>query len=108
MEPHIQYAKTTDGVNIAYYTVGEGEPLVQMPATPWSHIQLAWDMPHWRAELDRLREVTRVVRYDSRGSGLSDRNIREFSLEALLLDLEAVVDRLQLQRFALWAVQHSG
>ena len=42
------------------------------------------------------------------GSGLSDRDVSEFSLEALLLDLEAVVDRLQLQRFALWAGQHSG
>ena len=42
MEPRIQYAKTEDGVNIAYWTLGKGSPLVYMPAGPLSHIQLEW------------------------------------------------------------------
>ena len=68
MEPRIQYAKTEDGVSIAYFAVGEGGPLVQMPPTPWSHIQLGLNMqPEGSSELDRLSEVMRVVRYDSSG-----------------------------------------
>ena len=44
MEPRIQYAKTKDGVSIAYYAVGEGRPLVLMPF-PFSHLQLDWEIP---------------------------------------------------------------
>ena len=50
MEPRIQYAKTTDGVSIAYWTLGEGAPLVYMPEAPWSHIQLEWGVPLRRAQ----------------------------------------------------------
>ena len=42
MEPRIQYAKTADGVSIAFWTLGEGQPLVQMSSLPFSHIQLEW------------------------------------------------------------------
>ena len=45
MEPRIQYAKTKDGVSIAYWTLGDGMPFVQMPAGPVSHIQLEWQWP---------------------------------------------------------------
>ncbi len=46
MEPRIQYAKTADGVSIAYATVGQGMPvpLVIMPNIPFSHIQLEWQI----------------------------------------------------------------
>ncbi|OGO50832.1 MAG: hypothetical protein A2148_03985 [Chloroflexi bacterium RBG_16_68_14] len=108
MEPRIQYAKTADGVSIAFWTLGEGLPLVFLPMAPWSHIQREWEEPLGRAIYDRLLGATKLVRYDSRGSGLSERDIKEFSLDALLLDLEAVVDRLNLERFALWAAHHSG
>ncbi len=39
MEPRIQYAQTADGVSIAYWTLGEGPPLVMMADTLWSHIR---------------------------------------------------------------------
>jgi hypothetical protein len=42
MEPRIQYAQTSDGVSIAFWTLGEGMPLVGMPTPPFSHIQLEW------------------------------------------------------------------
>ncbi len=44
MEPRIQYAKTKDGVSIAYSTLGEGMPIVHMPF-PFSHLQLDWEIP---------------------------------------------------------------
>jgi class 3 adenylate cyclase len=101
MEPRIQYAKTADGVNIAFWTLGEGMPVVEMPALPWSHIQLEWQNPGWRSFYERLAEKRRLVRYDGRGTGLSDRNVADYSLDAHMLDMQAVVERLGLTRFAL-------
>ncbi len=108
MEPRIQYAKTKDGVSIAYWTLGEGMPLVHMPNLPFSHIQLEWQMAEARRWCERLAEKRRLVRYDGRGTGLSERNVTEYSLDALVLDLEAVVDRLELESFALFASTSAG
>jgi class 3 adenylate cyclase len=108
MEPRIQYAKTKDGVSIAYAAVGEGTPFVLMPSMPWSHIQLEWQFPEHRNWYERLAEKRMLVRYDSRGSGMSERSVTDWSLDALVLDLEAIVNRLALERFALMAPHHAG
>ena len=108
MEPRIQYAKTADGVSIAFWTLGEGMPLVVMPNAPWSHIQMEWQIPGWRRWYERMAEKRRVIRYDSRGSGLSDPNVTDYSLDAHVADLEAVVQRLGLEHFALLGVGNSG
>jgi class 3 adenylate cyclase len=102
MEPRIQYAQTKDGVSIAFYTLGEGMPLVDIPLSPFSHIQLEWQIPEWRSFYESLVQNRMVVRYDGRGSGLSERDVTDFSLDAHLLDLEAVVDCLGLERFTLY------
>jgi len=102
MEPRIQYARTTDGVSIAFWTLGEGMPLVLMPTPPWSHIQLEWQEPGRRRFYEHLAEKRKLVRYDGRGSGLSDRNVADYSVDAHILDLQAVVERLGVQRFALF------
>ncbi len=107
MEPRIQYAKTTDGVSIAFYTMGEGIPFVQMPAA-FSHLQLEWQSPIWRPWHEHMAERRKLVRYDPRGTGLSEREVGDFSLEARVLDLEAVVDRLGLEEFALFSVFTEG
>ena len=101
MAPRIQYAKTADGVSIAFWTLGEGRPYVQMPTLPWSHIQLEWQDPGCRRWYERLAEKRKLVRYDGRGTGLSDRNVADYSVDAHMLDLQAVVERLGLQRFVL-------
>ncbi len=54
MEPRIQYAKTSDGVSIAYWTLGQGTPLVIPPNLIASHIQMEWEMPARRALYERL------------------------------------------------------
>jgi class 3 adenylate cyclase len=103
MEPRIQYAKTKDGVSIAFWTLGEGPPLVFMPFW-FSHVQLGWEIPELRRFYERLSEGRTFVTYDGRGMGLSDRDVSDFSVEACILDLEAVVDRLGLERFGLFGV----
>jgi class 3 adenylate cyclase len=108
MEPPIQYAQTADGVSIAFWTLGEGTPLVILPPLPVSHVQLEWQMPEYRRWYEHLAKSTKLVRYDSRGLGLSERNVSGLSLDAYVLDLEAVVDRLGLEKSALFAVLNSG
>jgi class 3 adenylate cyclase/pimeloyl-ACP methyl ester carboxylesterase len=105
MEPRIQYATTSDGVSIALWSIGEGFPIVNPPpALPWSHIELEWQIPEWRHWYEHLTENYQIVRYDNRGSGLSSRTVNEFSLESHVRDLEAVVDRLALKKFALFGL----
>jgi len=101
MEPRIQYAKTSDGVNIAYYAIGEGAPpLVYM--TPGSHLEREWQYPEQRAWLQRLAQRYRIIRYDGRGSGLSDRDNLRLHPDLLLHDVEAVVMKVGLRRSAMF------
>ncbi len=107
MEPRIQYAKTKDGVSIAYWTLGEGMPLVQMPVL-FSHIEMEWQYPLMREWYERAAQSRKLIRYDRRGAGLSERDVSDFSLDCQVRDLEAVVDHLSLGRFALLAAYASG
>jgi pimeloyl-ACP methyl ester carboxylesterase len=107
-EPRIQYAKTSDGVSIAFWTLGQGMALLDMPRVPFSHILLEWQIPEMRRWYEQLSEQTMLVRYDARGLGLSDRGVDDFTLDSLLLDVEAVADRLELNRFALLGNVISG
>jgi pimeloyl-ACP methyl ester carboxylesterase len=108
MEPRIQYAKTADGVSIAFWTLGEGMPLVWMSVAPSSNIQLEWHLPTERLLFEGLAQKRRLVRYDGRGLGLSERNAADFSLDAHASDLDAVVGRLSLNRFALLGSANAG
>src|SRR5574341_1715214 len=99
MEPRIEYARTSDGVSIAYSTVGEGRSVMVMPPLGFNHAELVWEMfgAMWQPLLGKYRAVT----YDSRGSGLSDRSAIDFSMDAMIRDLEAVVERSRFDSFVL-------
>jgi len=107
-EPRIQYARASDGVSIAFWTIGKGTPFLHMPAPPASHIQLDWQIPEQRKWYERLADRRSLVHYDSRGTGLSERDVGDFSIESHLRDLEAVVERLGLRGFVLAAGVHAG
>ena len=79
-----------------------------MPPPPFSHILLEWHDPNRRSLYEQLSQTFRRVRYDGRGSGLSEREVFSFSADDQVLDLQAVVDRLKLDRFALWAQFFAG
>ena len=103
----LRFCRSADGVRIAYAQHGSGPPLVI--ATCWlSHLQYDWQSPVWRHFLAALGEIATVVRYDERGHGLSDWDVDDFSLEARIADLEAVVDDAGLDRFALMAMSQGG
>ncbi len=101
-EPRIQYAQAKDGVSIAYATTGQGPPLVVCPAG-WQQFSLYRQVPSFNALMERLGKGRLLVEFDGRGSGLSERNVKAFSLEARLRDLEAVVRAVRIKRFALYA-----
>ena len=97
--PNIQFLTTPDSVSIAYTVAGEGPPLVCTPG--WvSHQELEWQGPSGEF-FHRLARARRLIMFDGRGTGLSDRRADDVSLDARLKDLEAVVDHLQLDSFAL-------
>ncbi|MCH8814191.1 MAG: adenylate/guanylate cyclase domain-containing protein [Chloroflexi bacterium] len=105
MEPQIQYAKTSDGVDIAFASMGEGPPLVRVPLPGFSHVQRSWALaPNLYQPPTR---TFRVILYDSRGTGLSDRDAIDFSMAAMMRDLEAVIDRMGLRSFALLGYETS-
>ncbi len=106
-EPRIQYANSSDGVSIAYATTGEGPPLVLCPSSS-VQFSLYRQIPEIIRYYERLGRDRLFVQYDSRGVGLSDRDVKDFSLEAHLLDLEAVVRSAGLRRFFLYADAASG
>src|SRR5215510_390947 len=104
MEPPIQYATTSDGARIAYTVAGDGPPLVACMEPMVSHVQLEWRHPVNGRVLRGLARHFKLIRLDFRGCGLSDRRQAQ-TLDEYVLDIEAVVHRLGLQRFALGAVQ---
>jgi pimeloyl-ACP methyl ester carboxylesterase len=102
MELRIQYAKTSDGVNIAYAQFGEGVPLVYAPGAYGMGVHYYTELPYSRGNVDSLvAKGFRVIRYDARGTGSSDRDNLDYSLDTAVLDLEAVVERLELDPFVL-------
>jgi DNA-binding CsgD family transcriptional regulator/pimeloyl-ACP methyl ester carboxylesterase len=99
--PPVRYATASDGFSIAYAEAGEGVPFVLMPA-PVSNLRLDWTSASQAPFLHALASRYRLIRYDGRGLGLSQRGLAEdLSLNDLMLDLEAVVERLSLKRFVL-------
>jgi DNA-binding winged helix-turn-helix (wHTH) protein/esterase/lipase len=98
--PAVTFCKTRDGFNIAVSSVGKGPVLVR--TTHWlSHVEYDWLSPVTSPFLHSLAGCSRLIRYDGRGGGLSDRNVPIISKATFQADLEAVVDSLQLERFAL-------
>src|SRR2546427_3805387 len=101
MEPRIQYAKTSDGVNIAYAAFGDGPAIVVTPPAVGG-LHLYSKFPLTRRGVEGLvRRGWRVIRYDGRGSGSSDRDRSDYSVQSWVRDTEAVVDRLRLDAFTL-------
>lgn len=89
----IQFCRTPDRVQIAYATIGQGPPVVSV--SNWlTHLELDFQIPMRRELVRLLSPEHQIIRYDARGSGLSDREINDFSLDASILDLRTVLDTL--------------
>jgi pimeloyl-ACP methyl ester carboxylesterase len=100
MQQQIGFCSTADGTRIAYATVGAGPPLI---FAQWiSHLEQEWEEPRVRDFWETIGRHHMVIRYDKQGSGLSDRKRTDFSLDSEIRPIEAIVEQLQLESFALW------
>jgi class 3 adenylate cyclase len=108
MAHSVQYVTTDDGVGIAYWSVGEGVPLIVPPILTTNHLEMEWQIPSRRAVFESLSRRTRVIHYDCRGMGMSQRDAIDFSVDAAQRDLGAIVERLGLDKFALLRLPSSG
>jgi len=103
LEQEIRFCTTSDGLRIAYATVGEGPPLIKT-ANWLNHLEYDWDSPIWRHVFRGLARDHRLIRYDARGNGLSDWDVEDISFEAFVRDLESVVDAAGVDRFPLLGI----
>jgi class 3 adenylate cyclase/pimeloyl-ACP methyl ester carboxylesterase len=104
--PETHYAKSGD-VHIAYQVSGTGPiDLVVVPGFV-SHVELAREMPftRWSREAETF---ARVIRFDKRGTGLSDRSVGVATLEQRMDDVRAVMDAVGIERAALWGISEGG
>lgn len=99
----IRFCMTGDGVRIAFAISGQGAPLVKT-ANWLNHLEYDWHSPVWRHMLHGLSSEHQLIRYDERGNGLSDWDAADLSLEAMVHDLETVVDAAGLDRFPLLGI----
>ena len=92
--PRISYARSADGVSLAFTTAGEGPALIFVPWVPFSNFRMEWQSALLSGVFERLAQRLTVVHYDGRGTGHSQRDVTDLSLEAMVADLEAVVDQV--------------
>jgi pimeloyl-ACP methyl ester carboxylesterase/DNA-binding winged helix-turn-helix (wHTH) protein len=104
---NVTFCHSSDGVSLAVATCGSGVPIVKT-GTWLTHVQHDWDSPIWSPLFHRLADHFRLVRYDPRGCGLSDRDTALISFEGFVRDLEAVTDALRLERFALFGISQGA
>src|SRR3990172_647948 len=108
MGPSIQYVRTSDGIDIAYYVAGSGPPFMIMEQATESNIQTDWDNDDLRARYEMIARSFTLVRFDPRGFGLSRTSVDDFSLEGTARDIEAIAEHLSLTAFSLMAVCHAS
>ena len=98
----IRYCHSRDGVRLAYAIAGGGPELVKA-GNSLHHLEYDWESPVWQTFSWAAQSDT-LVRYDGRGTGLSDWDVTELSLDAWVSDLEAVVDAAGVKRFPLLGI----
>ncbi len=105
--PVTRYAKSGD-LHIAYQVFGDGPfDLVYAPGFI-SHVEMNWELPYWVNIFRRLSEYSRVIVFDKRGTGLSDRVGGWPTLEERMDDIRAVMDAAESERAALVGVSEGG
>ena len=107
--PETRYAKSGD-VHIAYQVVGHG-PLDLVVINPFaSHLEYAWEEPSYARYLRRLAAFSRLILFDKRGTGLSDRvaDTNLPTLEQRMDDVRVVMDAVGSHRAALYGLSEVG
>ena len=107
MQPETKYAQSGD-VSIAYQVVGSGPLDLLIVPGFISHLEQAWEDPAYSRFLKRLASFSRLIQFDKRGTGLSDRIAGIPTLEERMDDVRAVMDATGSERAALFGVSEGG
>jgi pimeloyl-ACP methyl ester carboxylesterase/DNA-binding CsgD family transcriptional regulator len=107
MNQEVRFCSSFDGARIAYALCGRGAPLV-LSATWLSHLEHQWSSLAWRPWLEHFSRDHRLLRYDLRGTGLSDRSFTDVSIDTWTRDFANVVDAAAIERFPLLGVCQGG
>jgi class 3 adenylate cyclase len=105
--PETRYANS-DGVHIAYQTVGDGPVDLIFANGIWSNVELMWEQPMWARFLDRLASFSRLTLFDMRGIGCSDRGPEAPLLELQRDDVGAVMDGVGIERGFVFGVARAA
>jgi class 3 adenylate cyclase len=109
MTPETHYAKTADGVYLAYQVVGSGPADVAMDFhTFGGNVDLIWEEPDWGPSLVAISEFARLIIHDRRSTGASSRNVPAPNLETRAADLLAVLDEIGSEAPVLGAAASTG
>ena len=105
--PKTKYARSDD-VRIAYQITGDGPfDVVRAPGT-MSHLDLDWEIPRRALFFERFSKFCRLIRFDKRGTGLSDRPVKMATLEERTDDIRAVMDDIGIERANIFGVSEGG
>lgn len=107
VQQEIRFCKSADGVDLAMALYGAGAPLVKA-ATWLTHVEFDQTSPIDRAAINEFSPRYHYVTYDARGCGLSQRRVDDISFDALVHDLETVVDALGLHDFPLLGISQGA
>jgi pimeloyl-ACP methyl ester carboxylesterase len=98
--PLTRYARSGD-VSIAYQVLGDGPFDIVFVPPMVSNVELGWDVPNVHTFLERLASFSRLIHFDKRGTGMSDRVVGAPTLETRMDDVRAVMDAAGSERAAL-------
>ena len=107
MPPPVRYARSGD-LSIAYQVVGQGPPDLIWCIGSYSHLDLLWEDPVFARTFERLGETARLLLFDKRGMGLSDRTDTLYTLEQRVDDIRAVLDAAESRGAYLMGFSEGG
>jgi pimeloyl-ACP methyl ester carboxylesterase len=107
MPPETRYVKSDD-VHIAYQVLGDGPLDVLFVPGFVSNIEATWQSPERSAFFLRLASFSRLILFDKRGTGMSDRGSQVFTLEQRMHDVQAILDEVGSKRAALFGISEGG
>ena len=106
-DDEVRFFESHDGTRLAYAVAGNGPPVILLPS--WlTHLEFQRRSVAWQPFLAALGSRYRLIRYDPRGCGLSDRNVADLRFDTWVRDLDALVTHLRLRSFALIGVCQGG
>ncbi len=103
----VRFARSGD-IDVAYRVVGDGPVDLVYVEGAYTHLEILWELPQYRQYCERLAEFTRLILFDKRGMGMSDRVPGATTLEERMDDIRAVLDAVGSERAAIMGESEGG